>query len=156
MNLGVEPCVGRETHHHAERPMLLHTLLALTVVASPAHRSVAADSTDAKARPSTTTAAAAARRNTTFGVAIAPVPDAIRALPYLEADEGVMIAQVQDRSAAATSGLRAGDLVLSVDGKRVDETTIFAAVRQAPRNKAFRVEYLRDGGWRETWVKIEK
>ena len=135
--------------------MLLHTLLALTLVASPAHHSVFADSTDTKAQPSTT-AASAARRNTTFGVAIAPVPDAIRALPYLEADEGVMIAQVQDRSAAASGGLRVGDLVLSVDGKRVDETTIYTAVKQAPRNKAFRVEYLRDGGWHETWVKIEK
>jgi len=136
--------------------MLLHSLLALTLVASPAHRSVSADSTDTKAQPSATTSASAARRNTTFGVAIAPVPDAIRALPYLEPDEGVMIAQVQDRSAAASGGLRVGDLVLSVDGKRVDETTIYATVKQAPRNKAFRVEYLRDGGWHETWVKIEK
>jgi len=136
--------------------MLLHSLLALTLVASPAHRSVFADSTDTKAQPSTATAATAARRNTTFGVAIAPVPDAIRALPYLQADEGVMLAQVQDRSAAQSGGLRAGDLVLSVDGKRVDETTIYSAVKAAARNKPFRVEYLREGGWHETWVKIEK
>lgn len=136
--------------------MLLHSLLALAIVASPGHRSVFADSTDTKAQPSTKTAPTPARRNTTFGVAIAPVPDAIRALPYLEPDEGVMIAQVQDRSAAQSGGLREGDLVLSVDGKRVDETTIFTAVKQAPRNKPFRVEYLRDGGWHDTWVKIEK
>jgi S1-C subfamily serine protease len=136
--------------------MLLHTLLALTLVASPAHRSVFADSTDTKAQPSTTTTTRTARRNTTFGIAIAPVPDNIRALPYLEADEGVMIAQVEFRSAAATGGLRTGDIVLGVDGKRVDETTIFAAVKQAPRNKAFSVWYLRNGGWHETWVKIEK
>jgi S1-C subfamily serine protease len=135
--------------------MLLHSLLALAMVASPAHRSVFADSTDTKAQPSTATASAPSR-STTFGVAIAPVPDAIRALPYLEADEGVMIAQVQDRSAAASSGLRVGDLVLSVDGKRVDETSIYSAVKSAPRNKPFRVEYLRDGGWHDTWVKIEK
>jgi S1-C subfamily serine protease len=136
--------------------MLLHSLLALTLVASPAHRSVSADSTDTKAQPSTMTSASAARRNTTFGVAIAPVPDAIRALPYLEADEGALIAQVDIRSAAAAGGLRTGDIVLGVDGKRVDETTIYAAVKQAPRNKAFSVWYLRDGGWHETWVKIEK
>jgi S1-C subfamily serine protease len=136
--------------------LLLHSLLAFSLVASPAHRSVFADSTDTKAQPSTSATTSAPRRNTTFGVAIAPVPDAIRALPYLEADEGVMIAQIQGRSAAATGGLRVGDLVLSVDGKRVDETTIYATVKQVPRNKAFRVEYLRDGGWHETWVKIEK
>ena len=136
--------------------MLLHSLLALTLAASPAHRSVFADSTDTKAKPSTTTSTSKARRNTTFGIAIAPVPDNIRALPYLEADEGVMIAQVEFRSAAATGGLRTGDIVLGVDGKRVDETTIFAAVKQAPRNKAFSVWYLRNGGWHEIWVKIEK
>ena len=136
--------------------MLLHSLLALTLVASPAHRSVFADSTDTKAQPSTTTSTSKARRNTTFGVAIAPVPDAIRALPYLEADEGVMIAQVEARSAAASAGLRTGDIVLGVDGKRVDETTMFAAVKRAPRNKPFSVWYLRNGGWHETWVKIEK
>ena len=136
--------------------MLLHSLLALTLVASPAHRSVFADSTDTKAQPSTKTAPTPARRNTTFGVAIAPVPDAIRALPYLQPDEGVMLTQVRERSAAATGGLRAGDLILSVDGKRVDETTIFATVKEAPRNKAFRVEYLRDRGWHETWVKIDQ
>ena len=136
--------------------MLLHSLLALMVVASPAHRSVFADTTDTKAPPSPTTAASAAKRHTTLGVAIAPVPDAIRALPYLEPDEGVLLAQVQDRSAAAAGGLRTGDLVLSVDGKRVDETTLFAAVKQAPRNKAFRVEYLRNGGWHEAWVKLDE
>ena len=135
--------------------MLLHSLLALTLVASPAHRSVSADSTDTKAQPSATTSASAARRNTTFGVAIAPVPDAIRALPYLEPDEGVMIAQVQDRSAAASGGLRVGDLVLSVDGKRVDETTLFATIREIKRGEPFRVEYLRDGKWNETKVVID-
>jgi S1-C subfamily serine protease len=136
--------------------MLLHSLLALMLVASPAHRSVFADTTDTKAQPSQPATTSAAKRHTTFGVAIAPVPDAIRALPYLEPDEGVLLVQVQDRSAAATGGLRTGDLVLSIDGKRVDETTVFSAVKQAPRNKAFRVEYLRNGGWHETWVKIDE
>ena len=77
-------------------------------------------------------------------------------MPYLEPDEGVVLAQVQPRSAAEAAGLRAGDLVLSVDSKRVDETTIFSAVRSAPRNKPFRVEYLRNGGWREAWVTIDQ
>jgi S1-C subfamily serine protease len=77
-------------------------------------------------------------------------------MPYLEADEGVVLAQVQSRSAAEAAGLRVGDLVLSVDSKRVDETTIFAAIRRAARNKPFRVEFLRNGGWRETWVTIDE
>jgi S1-C subfamily serine protease len=131
--------------------MLFHTLLALAIVSGP--DSVARDSS---AAPSRAEASAPTRRHTTFGVAIAPVPESVRAMPYLEADEGVVLAQVHARSAAEAAGLRVGDLVLSVDGKRVDETTIFAAIRSAPRNKAFRVEYLRNKGWRETWVRIDQ
>ena len=133
--------------------MLFHALLALAVVSSPRLDSIARDSSVTPAR---TEASAPARRHTTFGVAIAPVPESIRAMPYLEPDEGVVLAQVQARSAAEAAGLRAGDLVLSVDSKRVDETTIFAAIRDVPRNKPFRVEYLRNGGWREAWVTIDQ
>ena len=133
--------------------MLFHTFLALVAVSSPGIDSVARDSSAAPAR---TEASAPSRRHTTFGVAIAPVPESVRAMPYLEPDEGVVLAQVHSRSAAEAAGLRTGDLVLSVDGKRVDETTIFSVIRTAPRNKAFRVEYLRDKGWHETWVKIDQ
>ena len=133
--------------------MLLHTLLAFAVLSSPGLDSTARDSSTT---PSRADANAPARRHTTFGVAIAPVPESVRAMPYLEADEGVVLAQVERRSAAEAAGLRAGDLVLSVDSKRVDATTLFAAIRRAPRNTAFRVEYLRNGGWRETWVKIDE
>ena len=133
--------------------MLFHALLALAAMSSPVSDSVGRDSSVAPARSE---ASAPARRHTTFGVAIAPVPESVRALPYLEADEGVVLAQVQPRSAAEAAGLRVGDLVLSVDSKRVDETTIFAAIRVAPRNKPFRIEFLRDRGWHETWVKIDQ
>ena len=132
--------------------MLFHTVLAIALASPAPHRLVTIDSTAVDARA----ANAAARRHTTFGVAIAPVPANIRAMPYLEPDEGVLLAQVQRRSAAEAAGLLVGDLVLRVDGKAVDETTLFLAVRQAPRNKAFRVEYLRDNRWREAWVKIDE
>jgi S1-C subfamily serine protease len=133
--------------------MLFHALLALAAMSSSGLDSIARDSSVTPARSE---ASAPARRHTTFGVAIAPVPESVRALPYLEPDEGVVLAQVQPRSAAEAAGLRAGDLVLSVDSKRVDETTIFATIRTAPRNKPFRVEYLRNGGWREAWVTIDQ
>lgn len=94
-------------------------------------------------------------RHTSFGVAIAPVSEKMRALPYLEADEGVVLTEVRAGSAAAAAALKAGDIVLAVDGKRVDETTLFSAIRERPRNQAFRVEYLRAGKWKETWVTID-
>lgn len=133
--------------------MLFHAFLTLAAVWSPGLDSITRDSS---ATPARSEASAPARRHTTFGVAIAPVPESVRAMPYLEADEGVVLAQVQTHSAAEAAGLRVGDLVLSVDSKRVDETTIFAAIRVAPRNKPFRVEYLRNGGWREAWVTIDQ
>jgi S1-C subfamily serine protease len=132
--------------------MLLHTLVVLALASTPSLDSITRDSSAQPAHVE----ASAPRRHTTFGVAIAPVPESMRARPYLEADEGVVLAQVQSRSAAEAAGLRVGDLVLSVDSKRVDETTIFAAIRRAPRNKPFRVEFLRNGGWRETWVTIDE
>ncbi len=132
--------------------MLFHTVLAIALTSPLPHRSVIIDSTAIDARAERV----ATRRYTTFGVAIAPVPANVRAMPYLEPDEGVMLAQIQRRSAAEAAGLLVGDLVLRIDGKPVDETTIFLAVRQAPRNKAFRIEYLRDNRWREAWVKIDE
>ena len=131
--------------------MLLHTLVALALASTPGLDSITHDTSAQPVRAE----ASPPRRHTTFGVAIAPVSESVRAMPYLEADEGVVLAQVQSRSAAEAAGLRVGDLVLSVDSKRVDETTIFAAIRRAPRNKPFRVEFLRNGGWRETWVTID-
>jgi S1-C subfamily serine protease len=152
-NLRIQAFVEDSVTFYAETPMLLTALLALALGSTPAIDSVARDTSTTS---HTRAEASAPRRHTTFGVAIAPVPESIRALPYLEADEGVVLAQVQPRSAAEAAGLRSGDLVLSVDGKRVDETTIFAAIRRAPRNQAFRVEFLRDRGWHEVWVRIDQ
>src|SRR5438270_2141547 len=119
---------GHRPHHARETSMLLHTLLAIALTTGAPHYSASNDTTPVHPRESK---APPARRHTTFGVAIAPVSEAFRALPYLMPDEGVVLAQVQPRSAAEAAGLRTGDLILSVNGKRVDETTIFAAVREA-------------------------
>ena len=142
--------------------MVMHTLLAITlaipavVSGSPlppqsAPAIIAANAPAARhpARPDP-------RKRTTFGAAIAPVPDAIRAMPYLNPDEGVMLTAVQPGSAADAAGLRAGDLVLAVSGKHVDETTLYGALRAERRQHAFRVEFLRDGKWKDTWVTIEE
>jgi serine protease Do len=114
-------------------------MTSLPSSASPAHRSI--DS--------------ARDRHTSFGVAIAPVPDKIRKLPYLEENEGVVLTEVRAGGAAEAAQLKAGDIVLSVNGQRVDETTIFAALRDAPRNQEFRVEVLRAGKWKEAWVQLD-
>ena len=125
--------------------MLIHALFVLALAARPvAGPAVASDTTD----PIT-------RKHTTFGVAIAPVSDAFRAIGYLEPNEGVVLVKIQPGSAAAAARLKDGDMVLGIDGKRVDETTLFAAIREIKRGEAFRVEYLRDGKWNETKVVID-
>jgi S1-C subfamily serine protease len=148
LNLGVQWCVRECVTIHAEITMFTHALLALALAASPLapppSRAMPADST-----------AAAPHRHTTFGVAIAPVSDALRALDYLLPGEGVTIAQVQPNSAADAARLRAGDVILGIDGKRVDETTVFTAIRAVPKGTAFTVEYLRDNGWHSAAVVID-
>ena len=125
--------------------MLIHTLFVLALASSPlSSPAVASDTTDP-----------IARRHTTFGVAIAPVSEAFRAIGYLEPNEGVILVKVQPGSAAAAARLKDGDMVLAIDGKRVDETTLFATVRDIKRGEPFRVEFLRDGKWNETKVVID-
>jgi len=124
--------------------MLIHALFALGVATAPppsmpsvsvVHRhALGADTVRVSARA-------------TFGIAIAPVPDRVRAMDYLQPGEGVMIAQITPGGAAEAAHLRAGDMILSVNGKRVDETTIFASLRDAPRDRPFRIEYVRAWKW---------
>jgi S1-C subfamily serine protease len=124
--------------------MLIHTLFVLALASSPQPSpAVASDTTDPIAR------------RTTFGVAIGPVSDAFRAIGYLEPNEGVMLVKVQPGSAAAAARLKDGDMVLAINGKRVDETTLFATIRDIKRGEPFRVEFLRDGKWNETKVVID-
>src|SRR5262249_34581300 len=134
----------------AERPMLMYALYALALNASPLtigpmHARLHAPAADS-IKP---------RRHTTFGVGISPVPEAIRRLPYLMENEGVLLTDVRADGAAGAASLKKGDIVLAIDGKRVDETTLFTTLRNVPRNQAFRVEYLRDGKWRETMATLD-
>jgi S1-C subfamily serine protease len=150
-NLCIQWCVGQCITIHAETPMLIHALLALAVTSSSVPSSVVIIPAHVRSADST-----APSRRATFGIAIAPVPDAFRKLDYLVPGEGTVIAQVQPGSAADVGSLKVGDMILAIDGKRVDETSLFAAVREVSRGKAFTVEFLRDGRWRETSVTIER
>jgi serine protease Do len=124
--------------------MLIQTLFALALAVRPLASPVAAGLPGDSTVPN----------RASFGVAIAPVSAAFRATDYLEPNEGVVLAKVEAGSAAAAAQLKEGDIVLAINGKRVDETTLFAAIRAIPRGEAFKVEYLHDLRWKETWATI--
>jgi serine protease Do len=126
--------------------MLIHALLLFAVASSSVPSSAAIPTASADTIP---------RKRTTFGVAIAPVSEAFRRIGYLEPNEGVMIVQVQPNGAAAAAYLVAGDMILAINGKRVDETTLFAALKEVKRGTPFKVEYLRKNKWNETTAVID-
>jgi len=126
--------------------MLIHALFALALASSSVPSSGSSTTASADTIP---------RKRTTFGVAIAPVSEAFRRIGYLEPNEGVMIVQVQPNGAAAAAYLVAGDMILAINGKRVDETTLFAALKEVKRGEPFKVEFLRKNKWNETTAVIE-
>lgn len=131
--------------------MLIHALFALGV-ASAAPPSMPSVHVAHRLAPVADTVRVTARAS--FGIAIAPVPDRVRAMDYLQPGEGVLIAQITPGGAAEAAHLKTGDMILSVNGKRVDETTIFATLRDVPRGRAFRVEYVRDWKWQAVDVSL--
>ena len=126
--------------------MLIHALFALALASSSVPGSAASTAASADTTP---------RKLTTFGVAIAQVSESFRRIVYLEPNEGVMIVQVQPNGAAAAAYLVAGDMILAINGKRVDETTLFATLKEVKRGEPFKVEFLRKNKWNETTAVID-
>jgi predicted metalloprotease with PDZ domain len=129
--------------------MFIHALLALAMATGSLPNPVPPQ------HAATTPRINSIHRHTTFGVAIAPVPASFRATGYLEANEGVVLTEVEFDGAAYAAKLRTGDLVLAINGKRVDETTLFSTLRAIPRGQAFKIEFLRGSRWQETWAVID-
>ncbi|MGQ0721194.1 MAG: PDZ domain-containing protein [Candidatus Eiseniibacteriota bacterium] len=73
----------------------------------------------------------------------------------LESDSGVLVGQVVEDSPAEKAGLRAGDIVLSVDRKEVGTPSeLVDAVRDREAGESVSVSILRDGKTREIDVKL--
>lgn len=64
---------------------------------------------------------------------------------YFGAKDGVLVTSVEPDSPAATSGLKAGDVITSVNGKAVSEgRALVEAVRSADEGGELTIGYLRD------------
>jgi serine protease Do len=60
-----------------------------------------------------------------FGMAVAPLSSGLRAQYRLESKSGVVVTDIQGDSPADRSGLRPGDCILKVDGKKVETADDF-------------------------------
>lgn len=81
-----------------------------------------------------------------IGVQIQPVDDQIAAAIGLKDAKGALVASAQDGSPAAKAGVKAGDVIVSVNGAAVDDPKALArAIADlAPGDKA-KIEVWRDG-----------
>lgn len=81
-----------------------------------------------------------------LGVRVLEMSDGLREYFHAPADRGVLVTEVIDDSAAAEAGLKPGDVILEVDGRRVEhKRDIRYALREASEDQPIAIEVLRDG-----------
>jgi pimeloyl-ACP methyl ester carboxylesterase len=73
------------------------------------------------------------RRGAFFGASVAPVPDEVRDRLKLEAGQGSLVNGVIPGSTAEAIGLKAGDVILAVDGAKMEGPS--AVIRAIGRHK---------------------
>ena len=89
-----------------------------------------------------------------LGVAIKPIPDAVREYLELPEDAGLMVQSVQDDTLAAALELRADDIVLRINGADVaTPADVQKALSAIQKGNNVKVEYLRRGQRREAETK---
>lgn len=92
-----------------------------------------------------------------LGVTIQPLTDDISDGLGLKSTEGVLVADISEDGPAAKAGMKAGDVILSVDGEKIEE------LRELPRliadikpGKDSKVTVWRDGAKKDLAVEIGK
>ena len=73
----------------------------------------------------------------------------------IEAEEGVLVLEVTPDAPAAAAGLRAGDVLVELDGERLAVVEdLLGRLRERAPGDRIRLRYLRDGDERETQVTL--
>jgi serine protease Do len=81
-----------------------------------------------------------------LGVSAQPLTRELAASLGLSRTEGALVSQVVEGSPAAAAGVRRGDVIVEVDGRKVSRTTTLSLlVAAAPIGKDLKVSVLRDG-----------
>jgi serine protease Do len=92
-----------------------------------------------------------------LGVSVQPVtPDLARSF-NLEKEQGALVGDVTAHGPAEKAGIKRGDVIVSYDGKKIQETaSLPALVAATPVGKAVAIEVMRDGKMKSVNVTITK
>ncbi|MGH7845677.1 MAG: DegQ family serine endoprotease [Candidatus Binatia bacterium] len=92
-----------------------------------------------------------------LGVAVQPVtPDLARSFG-LDKERGALVGDVMPQGPADKAGIKRGDVIVSYDGKKIDESSALPGlVASTPVGKTVSVEVMRDGKTRTLSVAISK
>src|SRR5262245_21203542 len=77
-----------------------------------------------------------------LGVTVDPLPDQLA--QYFGAKDGVLVTSVADGSPASRAGLKAGDVITSIDGQSVRSTDDLVRAMRDARNDEVTIEIVRD------------
>jgi S1-C subfamily serine protease len=81
-----------------------------------------------------------------LGVAPRPLTPEIASQLGIDADQGILIFDVPQGSAAANAGVQPGDVLLEIDGKKVESVEdLYAALREKKPGDQITLKVLRDG-----------
>ena len=92
-----------------------------------------------------------------LGVVIRPMDNSSAREAGLSEVSGVMIERVNDESAADAAGLRSGDVIINIDGFRINSSPDFMGkIGQHRPGDELRVEFYRDGKKKEARVRLSE
>lgn len=90
-----------------------------------------------------------------LGVVIKPIDNSTAREAGLNDVAGVLIERVNDKSAADIAGLESGDIILTIDGKKINSSPDFMGkIGQHRPGDVLNVEFLRRGKMKEAIIKL--
>jgi serine protease Do len=90
-----------------------------------------------------------------LGVRMQPIEGGLAEALDLEENSGVLLGHVVEEGPAGEAGLKAGDILTAVDGKKIEEPSdVRRALRDHRAGDAVEIEYLRDGRAAKTSVTL--
>jgi len=92
-----------------------------------------------------------------LGVSVQPITEDLARSFGLQEPEGSLVADVSANGPADKAGIKRGDIIVSFDGKKIDDSSSLpAVVARTPVGKTVKVEIMRDGAMKTVTVAVGK